>query len=202
MVDVSNCKLIKTRRGRPRWLHALHRVGPAHNHTNSGVHLGKLCTSIQFPSVYMKIWRRRISKLLTEWQRCLEQPCTVVSGPIWTNLVQNWNVIFFFKTASYGQIRASRYKLMFMATLQVRTQWNYQSWIQIFQIKFLFLVLSFWKRIALVYFLKRIEAICFWKSKIQIKTLIWKKVLKWLKFGLSWGKNGRYALCDAFYTCF
>ena len=24
-----------------------------------------------------------------------------------------------------------------------------------------------------------------------------KKVLKCLKFGLSWGKNGRYALCDA-----
>ena len=41
-----------------------------------------------------------------------------------------------------------------MATLQVRTKWNYQSWIQIFQINFLFLVLSLWKRIALVYFLK------------------------------------------------
>ena len=88
--------------------------------------------------------------------------------------------------------------LTFMGTLQVKTKWNYQSWIQIFQIKFLFLVLSFWKRIALVYFLRTIEAIRSWKSKVQIKTLIWKKVLKCLKFGFSWGKNGCYALVTHF----
>ena len=37
--------------------------------------------------------------------------CTVVLGPIWTNLVSNKNVIFFLEIVSNGQIRASRYKL-------------------------------------------------------------------------------------------
>ena len=39
-----------------------------------------------------------------------EEQDTVVSGPIWTNLVPNRNVVFFIKIVSYGQIRASRYK--------------------------------------------------------------------------------------------
>jgi hypothetical protein len=37
---------------------------------------------------------------------------TVVSGPIWTNLVPIRNEIFFFKNISYGQIRAFRYTLL------------------------------------------------------------------------------------------
>ena len=60
---------------------------------------------------------------------------------------------------------------------KVRTKWNFQSWTLIFQIKFLFLVLSFQKHIALVYFLRRIEAIHFWKPKIRIKIKIIKKNL-------------------------
>ena len=48
----------------------------------------------------------------------------------------------------------NKHILTFMGTLQVGTKWNYRSWIQIVQIKFLFLVFSFWKQIALVYFLK------------------------------------------------
>ena len=92
--------------------------------------------------------------------------------------------------------------LTFMGTLQVRTKWNYQSWIRIFQIKFLFLVLSFWKRIDLVYFLKTDWSYTFLKVKNSNQNFNLKKVLKCLKFGLSCGKNGRYALCDAFYTCF
>ena len=42
------------------------------------------------------------------------------------------------------------------------------KWIQIFQIRFLFLIQSFQKHIALVYFYRRIEAICFWKPKMKI----------------------------------
>ena len=33
-------------------------------------------------------------------------------GLIWTSLVPNRNVIFFLKIVSYGQISASRYKLL------------------------------------------------------------------------------------------
>ena len=73
------------------------------------------------------------------------------------------------------------YKLMFMGTLQVRTKWNYQSWIQIFQIKFLFLVLSFWKRIALVYFLRTDWSYTFLKVKNFIQNFNLKK-----KFWNAW----------------
>ena len=40
------------------------------------------------------------------------------------------------------------------STAKKRTKWNCQSWIMIFENKFLFLVISFQKHIALVYFLK------------------------------------------------
>ena len=40
----------------------------------------------------------------------------VVLGPIWTNIVPIGNVIFFLKMVSYGQFRASRYKLLNLKT--------------------------------------------------------------------------------------
>ena len=51
--------------------------------------------------------------------------------------------------------------------------------IQISLNKFLFPVLGFHKRIAIVYFLRPIEGICFWKAKLKNKNLlrlIWFKV--------------------------
>ena len=71
--------------------------------------------------------------------------------------------------------------LTFMGTLQVRTKWNYQSWIQIFQIKFLFLVLSFWKCIALVYFLKTDWGYTFLKVKNSNQNFNLKKSFELLE---------------------
>ena len=79
---------------------------------------------------------------------------------------------------------SDQFKLTFMGTLQVRTKWNYRSWIQIFQIKFLFLVLSLWKRIALVYFLKTDWSYTFLKVKNSNPNFNWKK-----KFWNAWNLN-------------
>ena len=81
-------------------------------------------------------------------------------------------------------------KLTFMGTLQVRTKWNYQSWIQIFQIKFLFLVLSFWKHIALVYFLRTDWSHTFLKVKNSNQNFNLKESFEmfeiWIFMGWKW----------------
>ena len=79
------------------------------------------------------------------------------------------------------------FKLTFMGTLQVRTKWNYQSWIQIFQIKFLFLVLSFWKRIALVYFLRTDWSYTFLKVKNSNQNFNLKKSFEILEIWIFMG---------------
>ena len=72
---------------------------------------------------------------------------------------------------------------------QVRTKLNFKSLIQIFQIKFLFFVLSFHKWIAFVYFFKEGSMLYIfeslkWKAKIELEN----QDCKCLKFGLPWGK--------------
>ena len=78
-------------------------------------------------------------------------------------------------------------KLMFMGTLQVRTKWNYESWIQIFQIKFLFLVVSFWKCIALVYFLRTDWSYTFLKVKNSNQNFYLKKSFEMLEVWIFMG---------------
>ena len=45
-------------------------------------------------------------------------------------------------------------------------------------------------------------SVVFWAAQNVKALLIWKKVLKHLKFGLQGGKFGRYSPCDAIYTFF
>ena len=79
------------------------------------------------------------------------------------------------------------FKLTIMGTLQVRTKWNYQSWIQIFQIKFFFLVLSFWKRIAQVYFLRTDWSYTFLKVKNSNQNFNLKKSFETLEIWIFMG---------------
>ena len=93
--------------------------------------------------------------------------------------------------------------LTFMAKLLSKDQINYQSWPQIVQQKKLVSCCKLLKTYSPSVIPKDgLKLYIFEGLKLKSKLKFQKKVLKCLKFGLSWGKNYRYTLCDAVYTCF
>ena len=127
--------------------------------------------------IYVTFWPKNIIKCVENISRKLK-----ITNGLFAPTSRSPMSNIFRDSESLGKSAKKKWsKLTFMGTLQVRTKWNHQSWIQIFQIKFLFLVLSFWNRIALVYFLKTDWSYTFLKVQNSNKNFNLKKGFEMLE---------------------